>query len=132
MVSLWLAPNDGMIKVYFDGKCGLCSKEINYYQRIVPVGVIEWLDIATDPSSLKSLGISQREALKRLHVQDSAGTIKTGISAFQVIWGRLPGWRILSRIIGVPGIYHFVEYLYGLFADYRFKRFDHCQAIDDL
>ena len=61
-------PNNSMIKVYFDGKCGLCSKEINYYQRIVPEGVFQWLDIATDPSLLEGLGISQREALKRLHV----------------------------------------------------------------
>ena len=124
-------PNNSMIKVYFDGKCALCSKEINYYQRIVPEGVFEWLDIATDPSLLEGLGISQREALKRLHVLDSAGTIKTGINAFQVIWEQLPNWRILGRITGVPGIYHFLEYLYVLFADYRFERLDHCKAIDD-
>ena len=120
-----------MIKVYFDGKCGLCSKEINYYQRIVPEGVFQWLDIATDPSLLEGLGISQREALKRLHVQDSAGTIKTGINAFQVIWEQLPNWRILGRITGVPGIYHLVEYLYVQFASYRFERLDHCKVIDD-
>ena len=124
-------PNSSMIKVYFDGKCGLCSKEINYYQRIVPEGVFEWLDIATDPSLLEGLGISHCEALKRLHVQDSAGTIKTGINAFQVIWEQLPNWRILGRITRVPGIYHFVEYLYVFFADYRFERLDHCKAIDD-
>ena len=124
-------PNNSMIKVYFDGKCALCSKEINYYQRIVPEGVFEWLDIATDPSLLEGLGISQREALKRLHVQDSVGTIKTGINAFQVIWEQLPNWRILGRITRVPGIYHFVEYLYLLFADYRFERLDLCKAIDD-
>ena len=23
------------IKVYFDGNCGLCSKEINYYNKII-------------------------------------------------------------------------------------------------
>ena len=94
-----------MIKVYFDGKCGLCSREINYYQQIAPVGVIEWLDITTDPSPLKRLGVSQREALKRLHVQDSAGTIKTRIIGFQVIWQQLPGWRIWGRVTGVAEIY---------------------------
>ena len=123
--------NNSMIKVYFDGKCGLCSKEINYYQRIVPEGVFEWLDISTDPTLLEGIGISQREALKRLHVQDSAGTIKTGINAFQVIWEQLPNWRILGRITGVPGIYHLVECLYVLFAAYRFERLDHCKVIDD-
>ena len=29
-----------MIEVFFDGKCGLCSKEIAYYQSIAPSGVL--------------------------------------------------------------------------------------------
>ena len=31
-----------MIEVFFDGKCGLCSKEIAYYQSIAPSGVFVW------------------------------------------------------------------------------------------
>ena len=34
-----------MIKVFFDGKCGLCSKEINYYIKIAPAGIFDWQDI---------------------------------------------------------------------------------------
>ena len=122
--------NHAMIKVYFDGKCGLCSKEINYYQRISPSRFAEWVDIAADPSPLKDLSISQHEALKRLHVQDNAGHIKTGITPFRLIWKELPGWRILGRIIGLPVVYHLVEYLYVRFAEYRFKRVHHCKLIE--
>ena len=25
-----------LTKVFYDGKCGLCSKEINYYKKISP------------------------------------------------------------------------------------------------
>ncbi|MDG1286309.1 MAG: DCC1-like thiol-disulfide oxidoreductase family protein [Rickettsiales bacterium] len=34
-----------MLTVYYDGKCGLCNKEIRYYQRIAPVGVFLWVDV---------------------------------------------------------------------------------------
>ena len=44
-----------MTIVYFDGKCGLCSKEIRYYQKIAPKGVFEWQDIAHDAGPLKAL-----------------------------------------------------------------------------
>ena len=29
-----------LTKVFYDGKCGLCSKEINYYKRIAPKNLI--------------------------------------------------------------------------------------------
>ena len=51
-----------MIEVFFDGKCGLCSKEIAYYQRIAPSGIFVWLDIATDASPLAAHQISQADA----------------------------------------------------------------------
>ena len=35
-----------MIKIFYDGKCGLCSKEINYYIKIAPKNVFDWFDIA--------------------------------------------------------------------------------------
>ena len=30
-----------MITVFYDGKCGLCSKEIKYYRRIAISGVFD-------------------------------------------------------------------------------------------
>ena len=33
------------IKVYFDGNCGLCSKEINYYRKIDKKNIFEWVNI---------------------------------------------------------------------------------------
>ena len=43
------------IKVFYDGKCGLCSKEINYYKKISPDNLFEWYDIATNPKALKDI-----------------------------------------------------------------------------
>ena len=65
-----------MVMVYFDGKCGLCSKEIRYYQRIAPEGVFVWHDIAADAAPLAKHDISQEAALRQLHAQDDAGTCR--------------------------------------------------------
>ena len=51
-----------MIEVFFDGKCGLCSKEIAYYQSIAPSDIFAWMDIATDASPLAVHQISQADA----------------------------------------------------------------------
>ncbi|MEC9079196.1 MAG: DCC1-like thiol-disulfide oxidoreductase family protein, partial [Pseudomonadota bacterium] len=31
-----------MITVFFDGKCGLCSREIRHYQKIAPAERFCW------------------------------------------------------------------------------------------
>ena len=61
-----------MIKVFFDGKCGLCSKEIAYYKRISPKGSFEWKDISESECAdeLINEGVTIEEGLKSLHAKD--------------------------------------------------------------
>ena len=60
-----------MLTVYYDGKCGLCRREIEYYKRVAPADRFVWQDIATDPAALADLDISQADALRRLHARDA-------------------------------------------------------------
>ena len=41
-----------MIKVLYDGKCGLCNKEISYYKKIANNKKFKWLDIANNPKAV--------------------------------------------------------------------------------
>lgn len=52
-----------MITVFFDGKCGLCTREINYYRKIAPSGVFDWRDITEHTGDLEKHGISHVQAL---------------------------------------------------------------------
>ena len=116
-----------MIEVFFDGKCGLCSKEIAYYRRIAPSGIFAWMDIASDASPLAAHGITQAAALRYLHVRDATGNWHIGAPAFAVIWQQLRYWRLLAAFVRLPLIRHLVKILYNKFADYRFAKLDHCQ-----
>ena len=119
-----------MITVYFDGKCGLCSKEIRYYQRIAPANIFAWQDIATDPSALALFAIPQADALRRLHVRDADGVWHIGVGAFAAIWDHLRWWRVLAVIIRLPVLFQLAQFAYGRFADYRFARLPHCQIAE--
>ena len=116
-----------MIKVFFDGKCGLCSREISYYRSIAPEGVFTWLDIANDPTPLIAHNITQADALRHLHVCDADGQWHRGATAFLVIWKHLRYWRLLAAFVGLPIIRHIAAALYNRFADFRFDRLAHCQ-----
>ena len=121
-----------MNTIFYDGKCGLCLREINYYKKIARGDKFCWLDIATDPTPLEQLKISQLDGLRRLHGLDAEGHIHVGVDAFLLIWRALPYWRLLGMVVGLPGIRQFAQLVYNWFADYRFSRLPHCQiAVND-
>ena len=116
-----------MITVFYDGKCGLCSKEINYYRKIAPTGIFDWQDITTSADDLKKEGISLADGLKLLHAKDHNGKIHIGVDAFLLIWRQLKRWRVLAFLVGLPIIRHITNCVYLAFANWRFKRLAHCQ-----
>lgn len=116
-----------MITVFYDGKCGLCSKEINYYRRIAPSGVFNFQDITQSCDELDKAGITLSEGLKILHVRDNTGLMHKGVDAFIVIWRQLRFWRMVAAFISCLPIRQVANILYHWFANWRFKRLPHCQ-----
>ena len=116
-----------MIHVYYDGKCGLCAREIAYYASIAPEGVFGWHDVTEDASGLDALGIDYVTGLKRLHAVDGEGTIHVGADAFILVWGQLGAWAYMARFGALPGIRQIAHWIYNAFADFRFSRLGHCQ-----
>ncbi|MCH2038298.1 MAG: DUF393 domain-containing protein [Rickettsiales bacterium] len=119
-----------MITVFYDGKCGLCSKEINHYRNIAPDGIFDWQDITENSDDLKKEGISLSQGLKLLHAKDDHGTLHIGVDAFILIWKQLKRWRILAAFVGLPLIRQIANMSYTLFAGWRFKRLAHCQLAE--
>merc|ERR1711973_223740 len=55
------------ISVFYDGKCGLCDKEISHYKKIAPPEIFNWQDITECDKQLRERGVSLAEGLKLLH-----------------------------------------------------------------
>tara|TARA_R110002096_G_C14661614_1_gene728112 strand:- start:33555 stop:33932 length:378 start_codon:yes stop_codon:yes gene_type:complete len=116
-----------MIKVFYDDRCPLCSKEIDYYKRIAPSTVIVWCGISQHISVLEKNDISYLESLKILHVINTEGKLYRGVDAFILIWQHIIGWRWFAKVVKLPLIYHVSKALYSIFAHWRFNRLTHCR-----
>ena len=116
-----------MITVFYDGKCGLCSKEIDYYRVVAPSKVFNWQDVTETQEVLKAHGIGLSDALRLLHAVDGEGNVHIGVDAFLLIWRQLSGWRWLARLVSLPIVCSLAGLCYTLFANWRFKRLKHCQ-----
>ena len=117
-----------MIKVLYDGKCGLCNKEISYYKKIANSKIFEWLDIANNPEDLKQFNVKQSDALLYLHAFDADNSKYIGIDAFILIWKNLSYWKYLALIASLPIIKSLLSIIYNKFAHYRFNNLEHCKV----
>lgn len=116
-----------MITVFYDGACGLCSKEINYYRSIAPHGVFDWQDVTVSTVSLDKAGIKLTDALMQLHAIDGDGHMLKGVDAFVIMWKHLGHWKWLGFLVGLPVVRSTAQVLYRHFCTWRFKRLPHCQ-----
>lgn len=117
-----------MITVYYDGKCGLCAKEINHYKTIAPKGLFQWQDVTESMDGMEKHNISLVRALKRIHAENTAGKLFSGVGAFLLIWTQLSfKWRFLAFLLALPLIRQIADLTYIGFAYWRFKNLNHCQ-----
>jgi len=116
-----------MISVFFDGKCNLCSKEIDYYQRIAPKNTFNWVDITKTPGELDKFEIKLSEGLKLMHVADNDNNILIGVDAFIIMWKQIKYWKFLGLFVSLPIVKQIAKFLYKHFAEWRFKRYKHCK-----
>jgi predicted DCC family thiol-disulfide oxidoreductase YuxK len=117
-----------LIDVYYDGHCGICRREIDYYRSIAPKDTFIWHDIMDHKDALEKIGISLEAALMALHVKDRRGLWHKGTDAFIVIWRKLPSWRLkfLARLFSLPILHGIACWGYHILAKSRFKKNGYC------
>lgn len=119
--------NTPKTRVFYDGNCGLCAKEIKHYQKVAPPDVFEWVDITKTPEPFTEIGFKVADGLKALHVQDRDGYMHIGVDAFIEIWRHMKRWEVLAVFVSFPGIRHIARFAYKHFANWRFKKLGYCE-----
>ncbi len=106
-------------KLYFDGACPVCSREIAVYRRQPGADAIEWVDVTRcDPAELGA-DLSREQALARLHLRQADGRLVSGAAAFTVMWRHLPRWAWLGRLLGTGPALWLLECAYRIFLRLR-------------
>jgi predicted DCC family thiol-disulfide oxidoreductase YuxK len=109
-------------RLFYDGECPLCRREVAHYRRLDRVGRVEWIDITREPEVLAEQGIDSMTAMQRLHAIDEHGRVVSGVAAFVTVWRHLPGFRHLAWLVGRLALTPLLERIYSRFAAWRFRR----------
>ena len=84
-------------KVYFDGLCHLCSREISHYRKQQGSEAIEFVDITAANFNPASEGLDPVRVHREMHVRKADGTLLVGVDAFIAIWETLPRYRFMAK-----------------------------------
>jgi len=107
---------DHRTKVWFDGDCPLCQREIAFMKRLDRAGAINFVDVSGDGDP--SCPINQTDLLARFHAQEN-GTVLSGAAAFAAMWRAIPRLRMLGQLARNPRILAGLERLYLVFLRIR-------------
>lgn len=103
-------------KVYYDGLCRLCSKEIDHYKSQKGSENLIFIDI-TDPSfDAQKEGVDPVRVHKVMHVRRADGSLATEVDAFIEIWKHLPKYHWAHSAAQTLIVRKALDVFYVLFA----------------
>jgi predicted DCC family thiol-disulfide oxidoreductase YuxK len=110
------------LRIFYDGACPLCSREIEHYRRQDRAARLVPVDISVPGFDPGPFGIPLSAFTFELHAIDQAGQIYRGVEAFRAIWQAFPdstGYRALATVVALPVINPLARLGYRLFARVR-------------
>jgi predicted DCC family thiol-disulfide oxidoreductase YuxK len=104
------------VKVWYDGACPLCLREIALMRRLDRRGGIAFIDVAqgSDPSC----PIDRAALLARFHAEED-GVVHSGAAAFAAMWRAIPLLRPLGLAARNPLMLRLLEAAYLRFLKVR-------------
>ena len=111
--------SSGLLTVYYDGACRVCSAEISLYQRSRGASNIEFVDICHPSFDAEREGLDPFEVHKSFHVRTADRLLHKGVAAFICIWDVLPAYHWLGRLARLSVIRRILEINYVLFTKIR-------------
>jgi predicted DCC family thiol-disulfide oxidoreductase YuxK len=103
------------LRILYNGACPICSREVGLYARQAARSGADIVFDDLNRVDLTPWGVTPDQARRRLHALDGT-TRLDGVAAFRALWARLPGWRVLARAVGLPGVRQVTEMVYDRIA----------------
>ena len=108
------------MKVYYNESCSICRAEINLYKK-QNIQEIEWVDITNNTVAEKNTSKSNKDLLRRLHVEEE-GKIFGGAKAFLLVWKKIPKYKFLYNFFKLPIIFNIFSLFYEIIAFFLYQK----------
>ena len=108
------------MKIFFNNSCSICRSEINIYKK-EGIKQMEWIDITNNKKAERETQKNRKILLRRLHIK-SYGKIYSGAEAFIILWKKIPKFKLLSKVLSLPIIFHLFYLSYEIVAFFLYLK----------
>ena len=109
-----------MTKVFYDGNCPICNREINLYKKLSISKNTVWYNVHASKKALNKVNKSKEECLKLFHVYDDDNNLYIGVSAFILIWKKTKYFKYLAYLINFKIFTIPLNFFYKLYAKKKY------------
>lgn len=106
------------LKVFFDGNCVLCDKEIKHYLKKDKSSLLIPINIMDKNFDATSYGLDPEMVHLHIYAIDENGTIYSKVDTFIEIWKRIPSFHFAAKIASKSGMKWLLDKGYLVFAKY--------------
>ena len=94
--------------VYFNGDCPVCRAEMTHYAQLCANGSthLRFVDSMRQENDFLACGLRREHLERRVYLRDAEGRILSGLPALIHLWSRMPAYRWLAGILGIPVVRH--------------------------
>lgn len=107
------------VRIYYDGLCPPCSREILHYRKMNGADKIGFVDITSPEFNAESEDLDPLKVHQVIHAKDAEGKVYLGVDAFILIWSQLKSLRWLAGWAQKKPIYEGLKLGYMGFAKVR-------------
>lgn len=86
------------LRVYYDGACTVCAREMAHYARRDRAGRLVLVDISDPAFDPAPLGLEREALMAELHAVDAAGRVYRNTAAFWAVWQAFPASTLLGLL----------------------------------
>ncbi len=109
---------ENKLKVFFDGSCHLCDREIKYYLKKDSQKLLIPVNIMAKDFNAKKYGLDHNQVHLHLHAIDEDGNVFKKVDTFIQIWLRIPKFNYLANIASKKPSKWVLDKSYIVFAEY--------------
>jgi predicted DCC family thiol-disulfide oxidoreductase YuxK len=97
----------------------VCARSARWIAARDPEGRIERLDLRDAVTAARFPDLSPDAVRAQMHVVTPDGAVLVGLDGVRAVLEVLPGWGLVARTLGLPGLHAVASALYRAFARHR-------------
>jgi predicted DCC family thiol-disulfide oxidoreductase YuxK len=106
--------------LYFDGKCGMCTRAVYFVQRLDRTGDLRTAPLQSDDAPQR-LGVPPSRILEAVRWLDDRGDVYAGAEAANAAMAVALGTRLPLRVYRIPGMRALQDAIYRYVAGHRYR-----------